>query len=185
MVSLSALWLPILLSAVLVFVWSSISHMVLKLHSRDYDAMPGEANIMAAMRKENVGPGNYMMPHCATQSEMNTPEMKKKWEQGPVGLFNVLPSGQPAMGKNLVQWFIYTLIVALFVAYLTTRTVAADADYLQVFRVAGTAAFLAYAMGHPMDSIWKGQRWGTTARHAVDGVVYSLLTAGTFGWLWP
>jgi hypothetical protein len=35
------------------------------------------------------------------------------------------------------------------------------------------------------NSIWRGQSWGTTWKHVADGLVYALVTAGTFGWLWP
>jgi hypothetical protein len=34
-------------------------------------------------------------------------------------------------------------------------------------------------------SIWYHRSWGTTLRYTVDGLVYALLTAGIFGWLWP
>ena len=72
-----------------------------------------------------------------------------------------------------------------FVAYLAAHTVPAGANYLVVFRVVGTAAFLAYGLGHVSDGIWKGQTWSMTIKEVLDGLVYGLLTAGTFGWLWP
>jgi len=97
----------------------------------------------------------------------------------------VVPNGPPAMPKFLGQWFVFCLVVAFFVAYLTGHTVAAGTHYLAVFRVAGTAAFLAYGLGHLSDGIWKGQLWGNTAKEVIDGLIYGLLTAGTFGWLWP
>ncbi len=56
---------------------------------------------------------------------------------------------------------------------------------LLTYRVTGTAAFLAYGLGHLSDGIWKGQTWGATLKEVIDGLVYGLLTAGTFGWLWP
>ena len=45
MVSISALWLPILLSAVIVFVASSIIHMVLPVHRGDYRKLPEEDRV--------------------------------------------------------------------------------------------------------------------------------------------
>ena len=42
-----------------------------------------------------------------------------------------------------------------------------------------------YALSNIMNSIWKGVRWGTTFKYVVDGIVYGLVTGGTFGWLWP
>ena len=102
-----------------------------------------------------------------------------------MGFLTILPSGPPAMPKFLIQWFVYCLIIGFFVAYLTAHTVAPGAHYLAVFRVAGTAAFLAYGLAHLSDGIWKGQMWGATIKEVIDGLVYGLLTAGTFGWLWP
>ncbi len=185
MVSLAALWLPIVLSAVLVFVASSVIHMVLNLHRKDYGKLPGEENVMAALRKEGVAPGNYYFPCPEDPKQMKSPEMMEKYKQGPIGFLNVMPSGMPAMGKFLTQWILYCLVVAFFVAYLTGRTQAPGADYLAVFRVAGTAAFMGYGLAYPAESIWKGQNWSTTVRFLVDALVYALLTAGVFGWLWP
>jgi hypothetical protein len=98
---------------------------------------------------------------------------------------HVIPSGPPAMPKYLAMWFAFCVLVSFLVAYLTGRTLATGASYLAVFRVAGTTAFLAYAIGGIQDSIWRAQLWSTTIKHVVDGLVYALLTAGVFGWLWP
>ena len=185
MVTVTALWLPILLSAIAVFAASSIFHMVIKTHKNDYAKLPGEADVMAAMRDAGVQPGNYVFPCPADPKDMGSPEMLEKYKQGPVGFANVMPSAPPAMGKDLGLWFVYTLIVGVFVAYLTGRVVGSGSDYLAVFRVAGTTAFMSYGLANIVDSIWKAQSWGTTFRHVFDGLVYSLLTAGVFGWLWP
>jgi hypothetical protein len=185
MVGIFSLWLPIVLSAVLVFLVSSVVHMVLRYHRNDYSQASGEANLLEAMRKEGIAPGNYYFPHCASMKEMGSPEMKKKFEQGPVGFLTVLPSGPLKMGKQLTLWFVFSVLVSVVVAYLTGRTVAADAAYLQVFRVAGTVAFVAYAGAEPAMSIWKGQKWSTTAKTMFDGLLYSLVTAGAFAGFWP
>ena len=100
-------------------------------------------------------------------------------------MMTVFPSGPPAMPKFLGMWFAYCLIIGFFVAYLTGHTVAPGTNYLAVFRVAGTAAFMAYGLGQLSNGIWKGQPWGMTVKEVIDGLVYGLLTAGTFGWLWP
>jgi hypothetical protein len=100
-------------------------------------------------------------------------------------MMTVFPSGPPVMPKFLGLWFAYCLIIGFFVAYLTAHTVALGANYLVVFRVVGTAAFLGYGLGHISDGIWKGQPWSSTIKEVIDGLVYALLTAGTFGWLWP
>ncbi len=185
MVSIASLWLPVLVSAVIVFVASSVLHMVLKLHRADYQQLPGEEQILATMRQAGVDPGNYMFPHCSDPAEMASPEVKTKFEQGPVGFVNIMPSGPPAIGRSLGLWFVYSVVVGVFVAYLAGRTLAPGADYLAVFRVVGTASFLSYGLPNLVDAIWKAQRWSTTFRHLFDGLVYALLTAGVFGWLWP
>ena len=184
MVALAALWLPIVVAAVIVFVASSILHMVLPYHRSDYAQLPDEDKVRASLRGANLKPGLYIFPYC-THQDMKSPAMAKKYEEGPVGYVTIMPNGQPAMPKFLGQWFGYCLIIGLFVAYLTGHTVPAGAHYLAVFRVAGTAAFLAYGLANISSGIWKGQRWGATMKEIIDGLVYALLTAGTFGWLWP
>ncbi|MGA2355666.1 MAG: hypothetical protein ABSG02_14315 [Terriglobales bacterium] len=184
MVSLAALWLPILLSAVIVFVASSIMHMLLPYHRSDYGQLPDEDKALAALRGVGVKPGLYVFPYC-THKDMKSPALVEKQKQGPVGFITVIPSGPPAMPKFLGQWFGFCLVIGFFVAYLTAHTVAPGANYRAVFRVVGTAAFLAYGLGNLSNGIWKGQPWSVTFKEVFDGLIYGLLTAGTFGWLWP
>jgi hypothetical protein len=184
MVPLTALWLPIVLSAVIIFVASSVMHMLLKYHQSDYRQLPDEDKILAALRPSNLKRGLYVFPFC-THKDMKSPALTEKYKQGPVGFLTIVPSGPPALPKFLVLWFVYCLVIGFFVAYLTGRTLAAGTNYLAVFRVAGTAAFLAYGLGNLSNGIWKGQMWGATIKEVIDGLIYGLLTAGTFGWLWP
>ena len=184
MVSLTTLWLPILLSAVIVFVASSVMHMLLPYHRNDYQQLPEEDKVLGALRSATLKRGQYVFPFC-THKDMKSPALMEKQKQGPVGFMTIVPSGPPAMPKFLIQWFVYCLVIGFFVAYLTAHTVASGANYPVVYRVAGTAAFLAYGLGHLSNGIWKGQTWSTTIKEVIDGLVYALLTAGTFGWLWP
>ena len=184
MVPLTALWLPILLSAVIVFIASSIMHMLLPYHRSDYSALPDEEKTLAALRATPLKRGLYVFPFC-THKDMKSPALAEKYKQGPVGFLNILPSGPPAMPKFLSQWFVYCLVIGFFAAYLAGRTLAPGTPYPAVFRVAGTAAFMAYGLANLSNGIWKGQLWSTTIKEVIDGLVYGLLTAGTFGWLWP
>jgi len=179
-----ALWMPIVLSAVIVFVASSIMHMVLPYHRTNYRPLPDEDKVLAALRPLGLKRGLYVFPFC-THKEMNSPAMVEKYKQGPVGMMTILPSGPPVMAKFMIQWFVYCLLISFFVAYLAAHTVARGMRYPVVFRVVGTAGFLAYGLGNLSNGIWKGQPWGMTIMEAFDGLVYALLTAGTFGWLWP
>jgi hypothetical protein len=184
MVPLTTLLLPILLSAVVVFVASSVIHMLLQYHRTDYRQLPDEDRLLTAMRPAALTPGVYHFPFC-THKDMKSPAVQEKFKQGPVGLLTVFPNGPVAMPKFLGMWFVYCLLIGLFVGYLTGRTVTPGAQVLAVFRVAGTAAFLAYGLGPLVNGIWRGQPWSLVFKEAFDGLIYSLLTAGTFGWLWP
>jgi hypothetical protein len=183
MVSFAALLLPIALSAALVFIASSVIHMALSYHWTDWRRLPEEEPIRSALR--GTPPGNYSIPHCATMGEFKREETLKKWAEGPVGFITLLPSGPPKMGKQLGLWFAYSVVVGLCVAYLTSRTLPRGAEYLDVFRVAGTTAFFVYAGAEPVQSIWKGIGWTATLKAVFDGLIYALLTAGVFAWLWP
>jgi hypothetical protein len=184
MVPLTSLWFPILLSAVIVFIASSIMHMVLPYHRNDYGQLPDEDKVLSALRGVALKRGLYVFPYC-THKDMKSTALIEKQKQGPVGFMTIVPSGPPAMPKFLIQWFVFCLLIGSFVAYLTGHTVPPGTPYLAVFRVAGTAAFLAYGLGNLSNGIWKGQPWSVTNKEVVDGLVYGLLTAGAFGWLWP
>jgi len=185
MVGLSALWLPILLSSVLVFVLSSVIHTVLPWHKSDYPKLPNEDRVMDALRPLSIPPGDYMMPRPSSRQEMRSPQFVEKFKKGPVVMFTVFPGGSMSMGKNLVMWFLYSVVVGCFAAYVAGRALPAGAAYLQVFRFAGVTAFVAYSVALWQMSIWYHRSWVTTIKATVDGLIYALLTAGTFGWLWP
>ena len=185
MVPLTALLLPIFVAAVLVFIASSVIHVVLGYHKSDYKKHPREDELRSALRGVGLERGTYAIPRAETTKEMGSPEMLDKYKEGPVAMITVLPSGPPQMAKGLALWFGYSLVVGLFAAYIGGRTLGAGADYLAVFRVTGAVSFVAYGVGNLVDSVWKGQAWSATARHVADGLIYSLLTAGAFGWLWP
>jgi hypothetical protein len=185
MVPVMSLWIPIVISAVIVFVISSIIHTVLTYHRTDFGKVPAEDKVMDALRHVGIPPGDYVIPCAGSSKEMKTPEFLEKMEKGPVAFMTVMPSGPPTMGKSLVQWFVYCLVVGVFAAYVTGRALEPGADYLAVFRFAGSTAFLGYALALWQNSIWYKRAWSATLKSTFDGVVYALLTAGTFGWLWP
>src|SRR5438093_5795005 len=184
MVPLTALWLPILLSAIIVFVASSIMHMLLPYHRSDYQRLPDEDKLLVALRSAGLKRGLYIFPFC-THKEMKSPVVIEKYKQGPVGMMTVLPDGPPVMPKFLGMWFVYCLIIGFFFAYLTARTVAPGAHYLVVFRVAGTAAFLAYGLGHLSNGIWKRQPWSGPFKQLIDALAYASQRAGTLVSTWP
>jgi hypothetical protein len=185
MVGLTALWLPILLSAVIAFIASSIIHMVLPWHKGDYPRLAKEDEVRAALGPLDLPPGDYMIPRPANRQDMRSKEFDEKMEKGPVVVMTVLPNGPMLMGKLFVQWFIYLLVVSVFAAYVAGRALRPGEPYLHVFRFAGTTAFLGYALALVQLSIWYRRSWRITLTSMFDGLIYALLTAGTFGWLWP
>jgi hypothetical protein len=184
MVPLGALWIPALVSSIAVFIASFLFWMVIRHHASDWKGMPSEESVLEAMRKAGLKRGQYRFPYAEAR-KMQSPEMKKKMAEGPAGHLYYFERWEGSMGKSLASWFVYLLGVSLFVAYLTGRVLASGAPYASVFRIAGTAAILAYAGALIPHSIWWGRSWSTTAKDVFDGVVYGLLTGGVFGWLWP
>jgi hypothetical protein len=184
MVSLAALWLPIVLSAVLVFVASSVIHMFLGYHNRDYTKLANEDAVRAVIRSANPKPGQYIIPHGGP-GDMHSAEMQQKFVEGPVAVLNIKPSGKVGMGANLIQWFVFALAISFMTAYVASRTLAPGTDYLHVFRIVATVGFLAYAGGQLPAAIWMGKPWSIATKEVFDGLIYGFLTAGAFGWLWP
>ena len=185
MVAVYSLWLPILLSAVLVFVASFIIHMATPWHKSDYEKAPNEDKVMDALRPFAIPPGDYTMPRPADVSDLKSPAFLEKLNKGPVMMFTVMPNGPFAMAQNLVLWFLYSAVVGVFAAYVAAHALPVGAPYLQVFRLAGVVAFVGYALALWQMSIWYRRSWITTIKSTIDGLIYGLLTAGAFGWLWP
>jgi hypothetical protein len=185
MVSLPSLWMPIVLSTVILFLASWLLHMIVGHHRRDLRKLPQEDAVLDALRAAQVGPGDYMAPHISSPSEMRAPAFLEKKRRGPTVLLTLSAGSELSMGKPLAQWFVYLLIVMLISAYVASRTLSAGAPYLAVFRVVGTVAFMGLALGQPHQSIWWQRQWSTTAKYMFDGLIYALLAAGVFGWLWP
>lgn len=185
MTALSSLILPILLSAVGVFLVSSVIHMVTGWHKNDYPKMPNEDQVRAALRPLAIPPGDYMVPRPDSSQEMRSPEFVEKVKQGPVLVVTVMPNAVLSMGTNLALWFVYSLIVSVFAAYMTGHALHPAAPWRAVFRFAGLTAFIGYAVALWQMSIWYRRSWATTFRATVDGVVYGIVTALVFVWLWP
>jgi hypothetical protein len=183
MVSLVDLWLPILLSAGLVFVASSVIHMALRWHSNDFKRFAAEDAVMDALRPFNLAPGDYAAPLPESMAHMSSAEFKAKQARGPSFALTVLVN--TSIGRNLGKWFVYAIVVALFAAYVASLVLPAGAPYMTVFRVTSTVAFAGYSLALWQSWIWYSRGLGSTLRTTIDGLVYALLTGGAFGWLWP
>jgi hypothetical protein len=180
-----SLWIPVVVSAVVVFVASSILHMVLKYHQADYKRLPSEDAVREALGKVDPAPGLYITPYCDSMKEMGEPAMKEKFEKGPAALITMRPKGMPAMGKYLGLWFGFSFLVSFTAAYVARHTLQPGSAGMLVAQITGTVAFAGYGLSHISDSIWKSQPWPNTARALMDGLIYALLTGLTFSLLWP
>lgn len=181
----TALWLPIVLSAVIVFIASSVIHMATPWHKGDFPAPPRQDDLQAALRPFNIPPGDYALPRAANMKAMQEPEFQEKLRQGPVLHMTVMPNGPFTMGTQLFQWFVYAVVVSFFAAYVTGRAVDAGAEYMQVFQMTSVTAFAGYALALWQGTIWYKRGVGLTLRSTIDGGIYAMLTGGVFGWMWP
>lgn len=159
--------------------------MVLPWHKSDYRKMPKEDEVISTLRPFAIPPGDYMVPRPSSMKDCKAPEFVEKLNQGPVMMVTVLPNGPGSIGRSLILWFVYCAAVGFIAAYVTGRALPVGADYLRVFRFAGTTAFVGYSVALWQMSIWFRRSWTTTIKATVDGLIYALLTAGAFGWLWP
>ena len=182
---IGSLAIPGVVSAVVVFVISSILHMALKYHGADYKGLPNEEAAREGLGKGTLAPGLYQVPYCKDMKSIQEPANKEKFEKGPIAIIAILPNGIPAMPKYLAQWFLFTLFVSFLVAYVARHTLQFGTDGTQVMRITGIVAFSAYGLTNVLDSIWKGQPWANTWRALFDGAIYAVATGATFRLLWP
>lgn len=179
--TIMTLWLPILTGTVVTFIAGAVIWMALPWHKTDFAPTSDEEQVRTALK--DLAPGQYALPFAKDREQMASPEMTAKYREGPVGFLTIMPSGEQPMGGKLLLNFVYNLIVAIFAAYVVSRTLDAGADYLAVFRVAGTIGFVAYGMAYFQESIWFGRPWSTTVKSLVDALIYGALLGGIFGWL--
>ena len=182
-VELSALWLPILLSTVAVFIVSSLIWAVIQYHNSDWKRLPDEESARLALK--GASPGQYAIPYAADNAAKADEAWKVKYREGPVAMITVVPHGELAMGKQLVQWFAWCLLISIFVGYIAGTTLPAGSEYLKVFQITSTTAILAYGGGAGMNLIWFGATGSKTVKDLLDALIYGLVTGGIFGSLWP
>ncbi|MBT8096960.1 MAG: hypothetical protein KJO19_07970 [Woeseia sp.] len=176
-----SLWLPIIVSALVAFAAGAVIWMAMPWHKKEWQKTPDEEAVRAALK--GCPPGMYTIPNCADQAEFKNPDMQQKFIDGPQAFITVVPSGLPKMGGKLVMMFGCNLVVAIICAYVVSRTLAPGAEYLEVFRISGTVAFIAYGMAYIQESVWFGRKWSSTLKTFLDALIYAVLTGGVFGWL--
>jgi hypothetical protein len=98
MVSLASLWLPIVVSAVIVFLASWIIHMFLPHHRSDFAKLPQEDAVLDALRSLNISTGQYLAPYANTAAQMKQPEYAEKHKRGPALFLTLATGGDPGIG---------------------------------------------------------------------------------------
>ena len=184
-VTILQLWMPILVGALLAWIASALIHVVVKYHNSDYKKLPNEDEVSAAIRSGSPGVGVYVMPFCIEMSDMQDEAMQQKYADGPVAFLTVFPNGMPNMGKLMAQQISYFVLGCLLISYCASLTLAPGTEYLTVFRVVSTMGFLTFGWAVIPFSIWYGHPWSTTAKYLLDALIYGMVVAGTFAWLWP
>jgi hypothetical protein len=172
-------------AAVAVFIASSIIHMALPWHKGDMRQVPKEDEVREALGKFAIPPGDYGVPHANSMKEGSTPEFVAKLNQGPVMFMSVAKNGMPSMTRSFVLWFFYLIVVGKLAAFAATLALPVGAAFLPVFKLTAAVAFAGYSLALLQRPIWYGGSWWATLKSVFDGLLYALLTAAIFGWMWP
>jgi hypothetical protein len=180
-----SLLLPIVLSALAVFVLSSIIHMAMPWHKNDYPGLPDEDGVIKVLRPFNIPPGDYMIPRPRSGADMKSPEFIEKHALGPVIIMTVVPNGPWNMGKIMGMWFAFCLIVSAIAGCMAGSILAPGANEHGIFHYAGLIAFLCYTVGAWPLSIWYHRKWTTTFKGAFDALIYGAVTGWIFTMMWP
>ncbi|MBL8746499.1 MAG: hypothetical protein JNK58_09110 [Phycisphaerae bacterium] len=183
---ITALWMPIVLSAVAVWIASALGWMVVGHHKKDWIGLPNEDAFTSAVRALNLPPGNYGFPHAEDcHKAMKDPEFQNKWKNGPVGLVQIWkPDG--SMAKPMLLTFIVYLVTGVLIAYLGWNAFRGESpSFAAAFRVLGTAGILAYTISHIPSGIWFQSYPRAILMCIIDGVIYGLITGAIFAAMWP
>jgi hypothetical protein len=180
-----SLWLPVLVSAAVVWIASAIVWMALPHHKSDFSKLPSEDGVADALRKLALKPGQYLLPFMPDMRNMKDPAVVKRFEDGPIAMINVRPNGMPGMGKNLIQYFLYCFLVSFVTGYVARHTLSPATARFDVFHLTGTVAIASYTLAVIPESIWMWRPWPMTIKNICDSIVYGLLTGAVFAWLWP
>ena len=184
--TLLSLWLPILLSAVVVFIISSLIHMVIKWHAADYGSMSNEDAVRAAINAGNLAPGPYVVPYCKEMKDMASEAMVKKYQEGPVMHVTILPKGTPNMGKYLGTWFLLCLLISTIAGVLAGRVFGLSHVYAATAaKLVFAVSFIGYGFGTIQESIWMGRPCKSSVKYLLDALLYALGSAAVFYYLWP
>ena len=175
------LWLPILVSGVVLFFASVAAWMALPHHKPEWKGLPNEDALAQTIRDTQIAPGQYMFPFAGKSEDWKNEDTKRRMQAGPHGSLIVWPTAQ-SMGRNMLYTVIFFTVVNFVIAYLATMALGRGADFMSVFRFVGTAGVITYASANILNGIWFGRKM---LADVVDGIVYGVVTGLIFAALWP
>lgn len=184
-ITVSDLWLAIIVAGLLCWVASALIHMLIKYHNADYKGLANEDAVSVALAEKYPKPALYTLPYCSDMKAMGEEHMQKKFKAGPVAMITIMPNGMPPMGKLLTQQILFFIFGSLLIGYLTTLSITINSEFMTIFRQVFVAAFLTYGWAQIPYSIWMGQPWSNCIRYMLDALIYAAVTAATFAFLWP
>lgn len=184
MTPLTSLLLPILVAAVAVFILSMVVMQLMPWHKRDWDNVPNDDAVIAAIRELGIEPGDYIVPSARLADGSRNPDFVDKWAKGPSVTMTVIPPSAN-MGRYMGQWFAFTLLVAVIAGWITNSIVGASRNEHAVFHYGAILTFLCYSLGAWPLSIWYHRKWSTAFKSALDALLYGVVTGIVFSWLWP
>ena len=179
--NLSSLWLPIVVSGMALFLSSWAAWTLLPHHKSEWKGLPDEEGVMSALRKFNVPPGQYALPHACKPEDRRSEEFKRRMVAGPIGTLTIW-NGKPKMGINMACTILFFLIANAVIAYLAGIALQPDAAFWTVFRFVGTAGILTYGTANILNGIWFGRKM---VADIIDGIAYGLITGLIFAAFWP
>lgn len=179
---LLSLWLPILVTTIVLFFASFLAWVVLPHHKPDIKRWPDEERLLTFIRESGAAPGDYLFPYIEDK------DMKEDWAQaryneGPWGMVKIWP-GKASMGGNMLKTVLYFFVVSAAVAYAGTLALTPGAPFMDVFQLIAVTAILAHTSGGVLREIWFTRPLRGKLMDFIDGLVYGLITAGLFAWLW-
>jgi len=180
MAFLLGLWLPIVVTAVVLFFASFVAWMILPHHFGDRSKLDKENEFMDHLRDLNVQPGNYLFPYAASGKEMGSQEHQKRYAKGPRGTINIY--SMPNTGANLFCTLLFFLVTATIIGYVAWEALEgwdpAKVTFLKVFQIVGAVGVLTYSSAGILNGIWFKKKLVTDI---VDGIVYGIITGLIFG----
>lgn len=181
---IAKLWLPMLLSAVAVWLWALLACTILALHKKDWKPLPNDDAFANALRPLNLLPGVYCFPYFKDFKHFNDPAFQARWNAGPNGIIHVWRASQN-MGATMLLSFLVYLVASFFIAYAGYAAMGPIVPHSKTFQVIGAMGVLAYSFAGLPNMIWFQANPRAKVTAVIDGIIMGLITGAIFAALWP